>query len=334
MMKTHECIARENMILGPQWGANRLTSLLWLCFFLFHIQGVFCQVIDEPHVPTVIEKSIRWKFQYNFLTSRLLWDERNLKYRSSLGNDYYSFYAKNYRTLSMSIKPVGELYGVPLKDVCLIELTRPYEFIDQATKKRETHYLNDSIYPFGDKFLIYYVVKNDHYPFEVDLYYISGNIKWEVSPYNWIVPLLGEDNTELKRNAKAAELYLKFRLFSYSASEPKLNKKAAKDLQLDYWSFLVNKIDIVGGRACEARVYKGYSGDHVGAYVIDLIYYVDSIPKEFSRLPSNAKGTYKVTWRISDRSWEYFYPEYKLLSDTEKRELIDKGKFYQFFHKQ
>lgn len=148
--------------------------------------------------------------------------------------------------------------------------------------------------------------------------------------YTGATSLLSESITDIKSKAKAAEIYLKSRLFSYNSNAPKLDKKAAKNRLFDYWSFKIKEIDTAEVRSCKTRVNKGYSV-HIDAYLTDLIYYVDGLSEKIAQLHSNEKGTYKVTWRISHRFREYFYPEYKLLSDLEKKELIAQGKFYPFF---
>lgn len=329
-MKANEFMICKNANLKTDGVYKWTKLLLGLLLFAINNQPVFCQTPEEAYIPIMIERSIKEDFQYTFLEHRLN-DERNLKFRWSLNSEYYFSSIGNYHALSMNIKPIDHLFGVPLKNTCVIEVVKPYTFMSGISKIDKTYYLNDSLFPYGDKFLVHYEVTDHYYPFPVDLQYISGNINTEGSPYYWIDELLGEEATDLRFNPDAAELYLKFRLFSYNASKPKLNRKFTNNQRLDYWSFSIKEIDITQGRPCEARVYKGYNHHQ---YVIDLIYYVDGLPDDLARLSSYTEGVYKVTWRISTRFREHFYPKYTLLSKAEKKKLIAKGKFYPFFHKQ
>lgn len=304
-------------------------SILFVCLT---IHSAFSQKIEEHGIPILIERAIKENFQQDFLMSRLE-DITNRGLQAKLNIENFPIFniSGNYYVMSMTVKPVEELWGIPLENYCVVEVKKPIEFFNTEKGTYEYFNFNDSLFSFSNKFLVHYQVLTSNYPFKVSLDYVSGDIPLSHST-KWLDSLVNESEWNIGDYIRTATLYLKFRIFAFDATKPRPDVGDAKNNALPYWSYSINKIGIANGKSCEARVYKGY--DSKGYNYIELIYYTTNPPKEFIKNSFNDENIYKVVLPITGGIYKLpFFPRYELLSNKEKNELIRDGKFYRFFHK-
>lgn len=327
----------KNTIRGNRRGFKPIFYQFLLCTLVIGVgcQTARCQVPVEPHVPYIYEPLVKAQFlsallDYRIENSHSIDDKKNIyKYFFPFFNPW-----EPSHQMTMKLKPIDSLWGITLENFCEVELKRPYEFLNYQTHKVEPFSFNDDFFPYCDRFLVRYTIeKGDYYPFEASLDFVSGNIRLSHSGW-WLTPLLEKKEWDIIKNANTATLCLKFRLYAFNATEPRLDTLAAKNWKMPYWTYTIDKVDFVDGGPCEARVYKGRNGTYDND-LIELIYYTTKAPKDSIPILSNDKAVYKVRWPIvGGPRYEFFYPNCTVLSKEEKQQLIADGKFYPFFHKE